>query len=84
MTEEEKKAIEKITKVRDKNLHTFVDELTTILNLIQKQQAELEKKDKIIDEMANKIYEEGIVWENKEEVKQYFEEKANEEVQNEQ
>lgn len=38
----------------------------------------LEKKDKIIDLMAEKIYEEGIVWDNKEEVKQYFENKAKE------
>nr|DAW06164.1 MAG TPA: hypothetical protein [Caudoviricetes sp.] len=28
--------------------------------------------------MAEKIYEEGIVWDNKEEVKQYFENKAKE------
>nr|DAW54848.1 MAG TPA: hypothetical protein [Caudoviricetes sp.] len=38
----------------------------------------LEKKDKIIDLMGEKIFEEGIVWENKEEVKQYFENEAKE------
>ena len=38
----------------------------------------LEKKDKIIDLMGEKIFEEGIVWENKEEVKQYFENKEKE------
>lgn len=38
----------------------------------------LEERDKIIDLMAEKIYEEGIVWDNKEEVKQYFENKAKE------
>ena len=38
----------------------------------------LEEQDKIIDLMAEKIYEEGIVWDNKEEVKQYFENKAKE------
>ena len=38
----------------------------------------LEKKDKIIDLMGEKIFEEGIVWENKEDVKQYFENKAKE------
>lgn len=38
----------------------------------------LEEKDKIIDLMSEKIFEEGIVWENKEEVKQYFENKAKE------
>lgn len=38
----------------------------------------IEKQNKIIDLMAEKIYEEGIVWDNKEEVKQYFENKAKE------
>lgn len=38
----------------------------------------LEEQDKMIDLMAEKIYEEGIVWDNKEEVKQYFENKAKE------
>ena len=38
----------------------------------------LEEKDKIIDLMAEKIFEEGIVWKNKEEVKQYFKNKAKE------
>ena len=38
----------------------------------------LEKKDKIIDLMGEKIFEEGIVWENKEDVKQYYENKAKE------
>lgn len=38
----------------------------------------LEKKDKIIDLMGEKIFEEGIVWENKEEVKQYYENEAKE------
>ena len=39
---------------------------------------QLQEKDKIIDLMAEKISEEGIVWDNKEEVKQYFENKAKE------
>ena len=43
-----------------------------------KEQARLKEKDKMIDLMAEKIYEEGIVWNNKEEVKQYFENKAKE------
>ena len=38
----------------------------------------LEEKEKIIDLMSEKIYKEGIVWDNKEEVKQYFENKAKE------
>lgn len=50
MNEEEKKAIERMTKVRDKNVHTFVDELTIILNLIEKQ-------DQMIKDMALNIKE---------------------------
>ena len=46
---------------------------------IDKLVEELDLKDKIIDLMSEKIFEEGIVWENKEEVKQYFENKAKEE-----
>lgn len=38
----------------------------------------LEEKDKIINLMAEKIFEEGIVWKNKEEVKQYFKNKSKE------
>ena len=43
-----------------------------------KEQAMLKEKDKIIDLMAWKIFKEGIVWKNKEEAKQYFENKAKE------
>lgn len=35
-------------------------EIGIVLKLLQKQQAELEKKDKIIDEMANSFAEEGF------------------------
>jgi hypothetical protein len=48
-----------------------VKQFNTVLSM-------LEEKDKQIDLMAEKIYEEGIVWNNKEEVKQYFENKAKE------
>lgn len=40
---------------------------------------ETEKKDKIIDLMAEKIFQEGIVWDDKEDVKQYFKSKAEKE-----
>ena len=40
MNKEEKKAIERMIEVRDKNVHTFVDELTIILNLIEKLKLE--------------------------------------------
>lgn len=49
----------------------YADAIETVLSM-------LEERDKIIDLMAEKIYEEGIVWDNKEEVKQYFENKAKE------
>lgn len=45
---------------------------------IEKVLSMLEEKDKIIDLMSEKIFEEGIVWDNKEEVKQYFKNKAKE------
>ena len=37
---------------------------------------QLKKKDKMIDLMGEKIFGEGIVWENKEDVKQYYERKV--------
>ena len=37
---------------------------------------QLKKKDKMIDLIGEKIFEEGIVWENKEDVKQYYERKV--------
>ena len=39
---------------------------------------ELELADRVIHLMSKKIYEEGIVWENQEEVKEYFYKKAEE------
>ena len=43
MSEEEKKAIERMQEVRDKKLHTFIDEFTIVLNLIQKQQTKIKE-----------------------------------------
>lgn len=69
MNEEEKKAIKSMKEFAYTIHGTLsIKEAQIVLNL-------LEKKDKIIDEMAGKIYEEGIVWNNKEEVKKYFERK---------
>lgn len=51
MNEKEKKAIERMQEVRDKNVHTFVDELTIVLNLIEKQQNRIYELEKaLIDE----------------------------------
>ena len=62
MTDEEKKAIKICKKIITEkfNLDYSIDNvdkeaIETILNLIQKQQAELEKKDKIIDLMERFI-----------------------------
>lgn len=78
MTKEQKKAIEKIKRQitigkceKNIGIPVYISELETVLSM-------LEERDKIIDLMAEKIYEEGIVWDNKEEVKQYFENKAKE------
>lgn len=70
MNEEEKKAIKSMKEFAYTIHGTLsIKEAQTVLNL-------LEKKDKIIDLMGEKIFEEGIVWENKEDVKQYFERKV--------
>lgn len=61
MTEEEKKAIrylEAMNKSLDFNKQGFVygsESIETALNLIQKQQAEIEKKDKIMDLIISRI-----------------------------
>lgn len=57
--------------VEDEERNKYQDAIETVLPM-------LEEKDKIIDLMAEKIFEEGIVWKNKEEVKQYFKNKAKE------
>ena len=76
MTKEQ--AIEKVNKIittkfnNDYSIDNVDKEaIETILSM-------LEEQDKIIDLMSEKIYKEGIVWDNKEEVKQYFENKAQE------
>lgn len=96
MSEEEKEAIEELknwikivenNKDKIKQADLMVNIQETILNLIQKQQKDIEKKDKIIDEMAltiekllkNVDFEKEFITykeQNKEEIKQYFERKA--------
>jgi hypothetical protein len=58
-------------KEHDKFFLDDIEAIETVLSI-------LEEQDKIIDLMSEKIYQEGIVWDNKEEVKQYFEDKAKE------
>ena len=67
--------MEEKDKQIDKQIDKYQNMLVTndLLHIKENQE-----KDKIIDLMSEKIFEEGIVWENKEEVKQYFENKAKE------
>lgn len=67
MTDEEKKAVKSFKQENENDLSRFEDfnnytqtlikRNNIILNLIQKQQAEIEKKDKIIDLMAEDIFD---------------------------
>lgn len=65
------KQLENMNEFQSKNIKEAVD-YTFELN------KEIELKDKIIDLMAEKIFAEGIIWDNKEEIKKYFENKAKE------
>lgn len=96
MTEEEKEAIEKLEELsqycalkninRDDNVFVeFVVAIQKTENLIQKQQSELEKKDKMINIMSEQLAglsifdiekDEIIILGDKNEVKQYFERKV--------
>lgn len=59
----------------------YNEDLETVLNLIKTQQEEIEKKDKIIDEMAEQIYDEWYIPNIKtvDDVKEYFINKVEEE-----
>lgn len=71
--------INELTKdINGSNTSINVEVLKTVLSMLEEKDKTISSKDKIIDLMAEKIYEEGIVWDNKEEVKQYFENKAKE------
>ena len=50
-----------------------------VLNLIEKQQAELDKKEKIIKAMENEILYGIYKFKNKKQIKEYFEKKVGEE-----
>ena len=70
--------IKAIADERDKIKQEYDRDTHILQNQLDLANAKNIEKDKIIDLMSGKIYEEGIVWDNKEEVKQYFENKAKE------
>ena len=95
MSEEEKKAIELFNSyinaidtfgtIDYKCINNLYEPAKTILNLVKKQQEEIEKKDKIIYEMAKKLFEHrndfewweiGTDIDTIEEQKQYYENKV--------
>ena len=72
MTEKEVREI--LDNMSEQELNDFIFfALKEVEKENQKLKTELKKKDKMIDLMGEKIFEEGIVWENKEDVKQYYE-----------
>ena len=63
LNDKEKKAIEVMKEVKARNVHTFVDELSIVLNLIEKQSKEIEElKEKDDANLAyyDQIYQNGI------------------------
>ena len=74
LTEEEKDAIEILLQY----INQLEADNYACNNIINDYIENDNKQNKIIDEMTNKIYEEGIIWKNKEEAKQYFEKKVEE------
>ena len=68
----------KIADERDKIEQEYDRDTHILQNQLDLANAKNIEKNKIIDLMAKKIFEEGIVWDNKEEVKQYFNDKAKE------
>lgn len=50
MSEEEKKAVERMKQVLAKNVHTFINELEIVLNLVEKLQKENEELRKKLNE----------------------------------
>lgn len=83
LSEEEKKAIAHLEWLLDDGILASEDEpyIETILNLIEKQQAEKEKKDKIINKMADAldIAQDRYEYMGKERVIEYFTNKIEEE-----
>ncbi len=60
----------------EKGINSLMQSRKKWKNRYYKIRKQLKEKNKIIDFMSEKIFKEGIVWKNKEEVKQYFENKT--------
>lgn len=71
---------DKIIADLQKSVEQIYDDYQDVGKMAFNYSDKIEKQNKIIDLMAEKIYEEGIVWNNKEEVKQYFENKEGKEL----
>lgn len=87
--EEINQKVQNTNKIDSKNVISMLEEKdreidlsNKVINKRNEEKLELTKrcfeKDKIINLMADKIFKEGIVWESREEVKQYFENKSKE------
>ena len=87
MTTEQKEAIDRLkelvelrkskNKIKYDNCICATSDVDIVLNLIKKQENELKKKDKIIDELAKAFKQDDI--RSVEEIKQYFERKVEDE-----
>lgn len=78
MTTEQKEAIESLVEFNNKfDCGKYRKAIETVLNLIQEQEKEIEKKDKIIDELAKAFKQDDV--RSVEDIKQYFERKVEDE-----
>ena len=77
MTTEQKEAVKDLVEFNNKfDCGKYRKAIETVLNLIQEQEAELKKKDKIIDELAKAFKQDDV--RSVQEIKQYFEKQAKE------
>ena len=75
MTTEQKEAVKDLVEFNNKfDCGKYRKAIETVLNLIQEQEAELKKKDKIIDELAKAFKQDDV--RSVQEIKQYFERKV--------
>ena len=80
MRTEQKEAIEYLEEsvlIYKNTLPKISKAIETVLNLMQEREKEVEKKDKIIDEMARAFQQDDV--RSVEEIKQYFERKVEDE-----